>query len=265
MGHTKLKYSVFTKPWRTPSVSELAEKVQKLGFDGIEFPLREGYQLNPENAEKGLPQLARQLADYGLKIYSVASTTDERVFAGCAEAGVEMIRVMTEIRAEEGYVASERREQAYLNSLIPLCEKYNVKVGVQQHYGDCVIDAAGLRTLLEGVASDQIGAIWDAAHDALTGQRPEYGLDMLWNRLVMVNFKNAFYRRVNGPEAEIAEYERYFTLGSQGMASWSNAAQYLIERQYEGVITLTAQYDDEERVDQYLAEDLIYAKTLFAQ
>lgn len=40
-----MKYSVFTKPWKNLTVEELCEKVSGWGFDGIEFPLREGYQV----------------------------------------------------------------------------------------------------------------------------------------------------------------------------------------------------------------------------
>lgn len=39
------KFSLFTKPWKTLSVWELCSFVKGMGFDGVEFPLREGFQL----------------------------------------------------------------------------------------------------------------------------------------------------------------------------------------------------------------------------
>lgn len=261
VSKANVQFSVFTKPWRTLSVWELGKLASGMGFDGIEFPLRSGYQLEPEQAGK-LTRLVQQFADHGLKICSVASSTDERVFAGCAEAGIPVIRIMAPISPEAGYLASERKVREQLEALLPLCEKYGVQVGIQQHYGNYVTDSAGLLHLLEGLEAGSVGAVWDAAHDALAGQQPEFGLDMLWERLCMVNFKNAYYRRTNGPESA-AEWKRYFTAGSQGLASWPRAEAYLRKRGYAGVICLTAEYSAEGETDRLIAEDIAYAKSLF--
>ncbi|PZE22319.1 sugar phosphate isomerase/epimerase family protein [Paenibacillus xerothermodurans] len=263
MSSSTISFSVFTKPWKTKSVWQLAQFVKGMGFDGIEFPLREGYQLEPAQAEK-LPQLVAQFADHGLKIFSVASGTDEHIFAACAEAGVPMIRVMPVIRPEDGYLASVQKAREQLEALAPLCEKYGVKIGCQQHYGNNVTDATGLKHLLDGLNPDYLGAVWDAAHDALAGQQPEFGLDIVWSHLGMVNFKNAYYKRTNGPEAEHAEWKRYFTSGRQGLASWPRAAAYLQKRNYDGVICLTAEYTNEEDVARLIQQDIAYAKSLFA-
>ncbi|WP_281888735.1 sugar phosphate isomerase/epimerase [Paenibacillus sp. YYML68] len=262
MSQSSVKFSVFTKPWKNVSVAELGKFVKEMGFDGIEFPLREGYQLEPDNAHQ-LPKLAEKLADYGVSIYSVASSTEERVFAGCAEAGIPLIRIMPVISPELGYMESEKRERAKLEALIPLCEQYGVKVGLQLHYGNHVTDSMGLLHLLDGLPPSCVGAVWDCAHDALAGQQPEFGLDIVWPYLAMVNLKNVFYNRINGPEAESAEWKRYFTSGRQGLASWPRVADYLAQRSYQGVVCLTAEYTNEHDVDRLIREDLIYAKSLF--
>lgn len=259
----QVSFSVFTKPWKTQSVSELATFVAGMGFDGIEFPLRDGYQLEPANADQ-LPKLANEFAEHGLKIFSVASSTEERIFAGCAEAGIPMIRIMPVIKPKLGYSASVQKARELLESLQPLCEKYGIKIGCQQHYGNNIVDSSGMMRLLESFDPKYITAIWDSAHDALAGQQPEYGLDIVWSQLGMVNFKNVFYKRINGPEAENAEFKRYFTSARQGLASWPRAANYLKQRGYGGVICLTAEYTNEEDVDRLIAQDIVYAKSLFA-
>ena len=71
MNQSKITYSVFTKPWKTP-VPELGEHIRSLGFEGIELPVRPGFQVEPQNVRTDLPRVARQLADFGLKITSVA-------------------------------------------------------------------------------------------------------------------------------------------------------------------------------------------------
>lgn len=258
-----IQFGVFTKPWRTQSIEELGEFIAGLGFDGIEFPLRPGYQVEPENAEKGLPELVAKLSQFGLKVFSVASTTDEGVFAGCAEAGIPIIRIMAAFDLERGYLVCEEEKKEELQRVVSLCEKYGVKVGVQHHYGPMVSNSMELRHLVEPFDPKYIGAIWDAAHSALAGEEPEQGLDIVWSHLCMVNLKNAFYLRTNGPEAEEAQWDRYFTTGNQGLASWPRIARYLKKRNYEGVICLTAEYTQEDKVNDLIAKDIVYAKEIF--
>ncbi len=263
MSNRDFSFYVFTKPWKTQSIDELGKFISGLGFDGIEFPLREGYQIEPANAEKGLPQLVKQLGEYGLKVNSVASTTDEKVFAGCAAAGIPVIRIMARNNLNTSYMEAIEKKKKEIESIIPLCEKYGIKVGVQHHYGPGVNNSMELRHLVGEFDPKYIGAIWDAAHSGLAGEEPEQGLDIVWSHLCMVNLKNAFYKRVSGPEAKTAEWERYFTTGKHGLASWTRVSDYLKSRQYKGAICLTAEYSDEEQVERLIAEDIVYAKSLF--
>jgi sugar phosphate isomerase/epimerase len=106
-----------------------------------------------------------------------------------------------------------------------------------------------------------IAAVWDVAHCALTGEGPELAADIVWDRLCLVNFKNAFWLRRNGPEAEHAEWQHYWTTGRQGLAPWHRAAKALKGRGYRGAICLTAEYSDEAAVDR--DGDIVYAKALF--
>ncbi len=258
-------FSVFTKPWKNMQVEELGKLVRDMGFDAIEFPLRKGFQVEPDNAEKGLPQLAVKLNEFGIKITSVAATLEEKVFAGCAAAGIPVIRIMFTVDPELGYMACEEKAKRELEKVLPLCEKYGVKVGVQQHFGFYVNSSMEVRHLIEDFDPKHIGAIWDAAHSGLAGEEPEQALDILWSHLCMVNLKNAFYKRVNGPEAGEAVWHRYFTTGPHGLCSWSRAVRYLKKRGYQGVICLTAEYDDENNVVQYCREDLKYIKSLLEE
>ena len=129
----KYIWSVFTKPWKTQSMHELGQLVSGLGFDGIEFPLRAGFQAEPQNAERDLPRLASILAEYGVKITSVASDTTESVFAACQAAGVPMIRIMAPADPSVSWMQAMDQKKRELERLLPFCQKYSVQVGVQQH------------------------------------------------------------------------------------------------------------------------------------
>jgi sugar phosphate isomerase/epimerase len=262
MNNDALDFAVFTKPWPAEPIPELAKLVAGLGFNGAEVPVRPGFQVTPDNAGKMLAELVSVFDDHGLKVVSVASSLEEPIFAACAAAGIPVIRIMGQID-RGAYLQSEESLRDQLRGVIPLCEKYGVRIGVQEHYGDMVSDAFGLRSLLQGLDSRWIGAIWDAAHDALAGVEPETGLDVVWDRLAMINLKNAYYERTNGPEAEAAEWRRHFTSGSQGLASWSRIAAELRRRNYSGTVCLTAEYEEPADVSRLCREDLRYARELF--
>ncbi|MCC7355968.1 MAG: sugar phosphate isomerase/epimerase [Anaerolineae bacterium] len=262
MAAKKITFSVFTKPWKMP-LPDLARFISGLGFDGIELPIRPGFQVEPQNVAIGLPAAARLLADFGLKITSIAGPTDEATLAACAESKIPIVRVGAPI-GPEGYLASVARLQEKYDVLVPLLDKYGVTVGIQNHFADYVCNAMGLRHLVAQYDPRHVAAIWDAAHNALCGEEPEFAIDIVWSHLCLVNLKNAFWRRVTGPEAEVVEWRPYWTSGRQGLASWPRVAAELKKRGYAGAICLTAEYSDERAVNRLIAEDLAFAKSLFA-
>lgn len=258
---TTIRFSVFTKPWKGP-LAGVGKLLGGLGFDGVELPVRPGFQVEPQRVARDLPEAARRLGEFGLKIFSVAGPTDEPTLAACAELGIPMVRVMVPIGAD-GYLATEARVRRELDGLIPLLERYRMTVGIQNHVGRFVSNASGLRKLLEGYDPRYVAAVWDAAHNALEGEEPELALDLVWSHLGMVNLKNAFWRRTNGPEAEVAAWEVYWTSGRQGRASWPRVAGELKRRGYAGVVCLTAEYTNEAATDRLIGDDLRFARQLF--
>ena len=263
MGEGPVTFSVFTKPWKQMPLGELGAFVKRLGFDAIELPVRPGFQVEPEAVGRGLPAAVRTLGDHGVRIASVAGPTDERTIAACAEAGVPVIRICVGTGGKP-YMEAEAQTQRELEALVPLLERYGVAIGIQNHCGDGVCSAMGIRHLIERFDPRHVAAVWDAAHSALEGEEPELGLDIVWSHLCMVNLKNAYRRRANGPEAEVARWEVYWTSGRQGFASWPRVASELKRRDWHGVVCLTAEYSEEASVERLIAEDIAFAKALFA-
>lgn len=243
---------------------ELAAFVKKLGFDGIELPVRPGYPVDPENVTHKLPEAARILADSGLAIHSVAGPTDEVTIAACAEAGVPIIRICVDIPRDRTYLEHEASLRRELEALVPSLDAHGVTIGIQNHNGRYIANAMSIRHLVESFDPRHVGAVLDVAHCALDGEIPALALDIVWSHLRMVNLKNAFWQRTNGPEAEAAAYEPYWTSGRQGLASWATVAEELKRRRYDGPLCLTAEYTDEGAVDRLIATDIAYARSLFA-
>ncbi|NMB46691.1 MAG: TIM barrel protein [Firmicutes bacterium] len=264
MKSSEIELAVFSKPWPQLSAAALGQLVRGLGFDSLELPVRPGFQVEPEKVSTDLPKVAKVLRDEGIGICSIAGPVTEETFAACAEVGIPIIRVMYRV-GEEGYMASETAVKRELDGLLSFCEKYGVRIGVQNHCKFFVPPhSMGLRHLLEDYDPCHIAAIWDAAHTALDGEEPEMGLDIVWPHLCMVNLKNGYWRRTTGPEAADVEWAVYWTSGRQGLASWPRTIKYLKERNYSGVVCLTAEYSATQDVDRLIKEDIAYAKILFA-
>jgi len=259
----QFRYSVFTKPWKTMPLPELGAFVRDLGFDGIELPVRPGFQVAPERVARDLPAAVQALKATGVQVYSVAGPTDEATIAACAEAGVPTIRICPSISLEEGYLAGEERLEREYDALVPLLDQYGVQLGIQNHCGLSVPHAMGLRHLIGKYDPKHVGAVWDAAHNALQGEEPEFAIDIVWSHLCMVNLKNAFWKRTTGPEAQVAQWAWYWTSGRQGLASWPRGAAELKRRSYDGVLCLTAEYSDHDAVNRLIEGDLAFAKSLF--
>jgi len=246
-------------------MDELGQKISKMGFTAIEYPLREGYQVKLDDAENGMAELARVMGKYGIAVSSAASVTEEWAFAACQAAGCKILRIMAGVDKGARYLDWEKKFIAYLKGIEPLARKYGVTVGIQNHFGNMASATMELKRLVEPFDPKYIAGIWDAAHSGLAGERTEQALDIIWDNLCLVNLKNAYYRRVNGPEAPHARFGYYFTLGRHGTADYVRIAAYLKERGYEGDICLSAEYTDGDYVDEYTVIDLEYVKSIFGK
>jgi sugar phosphate isomerase/epimerase len=165
----------------------------------------------------------------------------------------------------QSYWEAEEDARRKLDAALPFCEQYGVRIGVQNHAGEYVgVHEMGLYHLLKEYDRRYVGAIWDAAHNALEGMAPELALEIVAGLLYMVNLKNGYWRRMSGPEAEVAEWKIYWTSGRQGRANWPLVVAQLKQLNYTGPICLTAEYSNMQAVDRLIAEDLAFAQELLA-
>jgi len=257
------RYSIFTKPYKNLSMDELGKKVSEMGFTAIEYPLRDGFQVRLDDAVNGMAELAQAVGKYGLTVSSVASVTEEWAFAACQAAGCKILRIMATVDKNMRYLDWERAYIRYLEGIEPLARKYDVTVGIQNHCGPMVSATMELKRIVEKFDPKSVAAIWDAAHSGLAGERTEQALDIIWDNLCLVNFKNGYYHRVNGPEAPYAKFVPHFTLGRHGFADYPKIAEYLKSRGYKGDICLPAEYTDVSLVDELTPIELAYVKSLF--
>lgn len=249
--------TLFTKPWPDLPLRDLGRLVKGLGLDGVELPVRPGFQVPPERAARGLPEAARILAQEGVKIGSVAGNADEATVAACREAGVPIIRVCLAVDMRIGYRASEERIRREFDALLPALRRSGVRIGVQNHCGNMVGSAIGVMHLIEGYDPAVVSAVLDPAHCAVAGEPPEMAIDIAWSHLSLVNFKAASHRRTNGPNAPEAAWEVHWTTAQHSGYSWKAAVAELKRRDYGGDICLPAEYSDWRKEGHLMGDDVI--------
>ncbi|MDR2484231.1 MAG: sugar phosphate isomerase/epimerase [Treponema sp.] len=255
-------FATFTKPFTKESPEELGKLFAGLGLDGMEFCLRDGYQVIPGEAEKKLPLFVEQMKNYGIKVIGVAGPLEEAVFAGCRAAGIPHIRTLINLNLKLGFIGAVDEARKNLDPMVRLAEKYGVTIGIQNHFGPMINNSMELRYFLEGYPKNLVGAIWDSASSCLAGEEPEQALSMIADRLVMVNLKNAYYVRSSTYDNPDGKYDRVICSGRQGMARWPEIFSCLSASGYCGPMCLAHEYTDQNRLLDLLKEDLAYAGSL---
>lgn len=271
---SEIKLAVFTKPWND-AIEALADRMAALGVQGIELPIRPGYQVTPENVTQALPNVVRVLKDRGLTIASVAAPLDDAIIKACGDNGIDIVRTMVGVDLGKArYAETIAQHRARYDELLPLLDATGVRIGVQNHSGNCIGSAIGLFHLMEKYDPRHVCAILDMAHCGIAGEPIELSVDLLWERMPnLINFKNAFRKRVNGPEEAEAVFETHWTTGPNGAYSWSGLVKELRRRDFSGWFVLPGEYSDPggqpqrmgDDVLPYLASDVSYLRGLVEQ
>ncbi len=259
-------FNVFSKPWRMP-LPELGAFMQRLGVDGVELPVRPGFQIEPGDAGRLRQQMceaARILADFDIRISSVASEPAPAMIEACAELHVPIIRVLAPIPHHQNFWEAVDDMQRAWDQALPELDRHHVTLGVQNHCDRYLTHAMHLWHVLRRYDPRHVAAVWDPAHNALQGEDADLALDILKDRICMVSLKNARRRRLPATRHGDGGWETYWTRGSEGLADWRQVASELRRRGWSGPLCLHAEYTQEHRVDELIADDLTFARLVFA-
>ena len=261
--------TVFTKPWKDDSLEALAERIAGFGFQGIELPVRDGYQVSPANYRETLAKAAAVLGKRNVSIVSVAGAIEADLVRVMGQNGIKILRVMLNADPKKNYSEQEEAYYRSVTELLPVLESSGVTLGIQNHFGNFLgCSAAGLMRFVGRFPKAQVAAVLDLAHCAICGEITEFALDIAASHLIMVNIKSGSRRRTNCETAAEAEWKTIWTTGRHGTLSWKHAAEELRRRNYQGPICLTAEYSGADKALEgedsalLVKEDLAYWNSL---
>jgi sugar phosphate isomerase/epimerase len=270
MTEMRNHFTVFTKPWPETPLDELARFIGELGFDGVELPVRPGFQVTPENVGERLAEAADIFRRRGLRVASVAGSDDLETIAAMGAAGVPLLRICEPIDMEIGYLATEARLRAKYDRLLGALEEHGVTLGIQNHCGCYVGSAIGLMHLIEEYDPRRVAAVLDCAHCGLDGENDAMAIDIVYSHLALVNLKSGLWVAEEHPETGEVTWKSRWVPARKGITSWPAVAAELKKRGYSGDLCLSAEYSRPEGGDYtgrdvvaLVADDLAYARSLF--
>lgn len=196
---------VFTKPFNSLTYDELAGKIAKLGFGGIEATVRAGGNVEPEQVEEQLPRLVAALGQHGLEVTTMASDINDpndpltaRVLRTAAKLGIRRYRMKYFRYDPNKSVAQQFGEwRPRLRDLAAMNRELGIQGLYQNHSGSDRLGAAlwDLDRVLDDIPPEEIGVAYDIRHATVEGGlswpttfrmiRPRVGMvyvkDFRWN------------------------------------------------------------------------------------
>jgi len=235
---------LFSKHWKD-DLDDMIEKTHYIGADGLDFTIRPGYVVNPDNVRDALPAAVKKLRAAGVSVPMITTAADfvsvdfpstEETAAAMQEAGVPVAKL--------GYYRYKAGETPYwqrvdeirreLERLEKLAQKYGIKFCYHIHSFNFGSNAAALMDLLQGRDPEYIGAYIDTGHLYFCGEPFPMAIDIVGEYLSLVSLKDTFFVRQNPEDEELPEWRRAIVPAGHGAVKWAEVFGGLLAAGYDG-------------------------------
>jgi sugar phosphate isomerase/epimerase len=196
---------MFTKHLEGWDLGQIIDGLQRGGVQGADLCVRPGYPVTPENAAVELPAAARRFADAGLSIPLITTPGDfvdpgmdyaESLFAACAEAGVQFVKLGYWYQEADGYWPTLDRNRKQLEGFTKLAEKTGVKPLVHNHSGATMgCNSSAVMRLMEGFDPKLVGVFGDVGHLSVVGEPYPMAFSIVQDYLCALAFKDLIRKR----------------------------------------------------------------------
>lgn len=258
-----MKGILFTKVFPKDDLKELAQKVKKMGFQGIEYPFRSGYQIEMEDAPKALPSLVQAMKDEDIEVTVATADFDENnssqveaFYEVVGKAGIPFIRP-ADYNSEGLHFWSELRvARKKLRSLAKLSAKYGPKTLLKNHSGLILTcSCLGARMLTDTCEPEHVGIYIDFAHLSLDGEPFEMALGICAEYLSLVGVKANRYVAGQRNEKGGLQYKVEWVQLKDGITDWTVAVKLLKQVGYKGPYIFHTEYSAHEQALEFVVQD----------
>jgi len=251
------------------AIGSLADLIADLGFNGIELPVREGFQVEPDTIQDSLTRAVSAFEERGMSIYSVAGDLNEKTARACVENEIPVLRTMLKLQDGKSYSENVEAFQNQCLLLTGALNGSNTTIGLQNHCDEFVSSSVGMMQAIEPLPEELATAVLDLGHIGLEGELEEIAIDIAWSRLSLVNLKNALRYKEGVDERGAVIWNRTWVTGKEGYTSWDKAVAELAKRSFRLPICITCEYKDANHrglsgddLIPYVKEDLKYLREL---
>lgn len=169
----------FSKPFQSLNPQQTADLVSRVGWDGIEIPLRAKGQVEPERAPDDLPRFAEALRRMGRDIH-LAATDITSLKTPHAETVLRTLSKLGIRRFRLGFFQypTDKPPTEHLNDLAPAlkdiadaCRDLGLQAGFQNHSGDRQVGAPvwDVYSIIKDLDPRHMGFCFDIGHATIEG------------------------------------------------------------------------------------------------
>lgn len=240
-------------PNGTP-LKEVFKYSKEAGFDAVELNLNQigDIGLTLETTKEEALEIKALASSYNLKLRSLStallwqtplSSLDEEI----QEQGIKTIKKMLELAYVMGmdtilvvpgvvtpdvpYDVCYKRSQAALRQVVPLAEKFNITIGIENVWNKFLLSPLEMKRFVDEIESTHLGVYFDIGNILQFGY-PEQWIKILGKRICKVHVKDFKLQIGNG---------QGFTNLLSGDVPWKRVKEALDEIGYNDTLTAELQ------------------------
>ena len=281
-----MKYSIFTVMSPASTVEEIAQKLKRFGYDGVEWrvkdrviappdPLPEKSQwywsynratLAMDDIENEATRAAAICEANGLEKLSLASylmprelESIERLLSAARANGFRMIRLFPDrYEGNRAYPVLFGGVRAAMKQVEQLAKTYGVQVNLEIHMETIIPSASAAYRLIEGLDESLIGVVYDAGNMVYEGyEQYQFGLELLGRHVHHVLIKDARQEALPG-----GGYQAKFCPIGEGQVRFDRLFAALKKQGYDGFFSFE-DFSDKYPDDEKLTRNLAYIRALW--
>lgn len=221
---------VFSKHLQFLDYEPMAEAAAEAGFGGVDFTVRPGGHVLPENVERDLPRAVKAVRDAGLETpmmtTAIARVDDphaETILKTAADLGIRYYRMdWVDYDENLGIAESLAAYRPHLERLVEMNKALGLHGAYQNHAGTSIgAPVWDLHLLLEGLDPEHIGVQYDIRHATVEGANSwPLGMQLLHPYIKTTVIKDfawaqeeGTWRVENVPIGEgVVEFEKYYRM-----------------------------------------------------
>lgn len=175
----EVEYIAFSKPFQGYDFDELGRTLARLGFSGVELPVRQGGHIEPENAADELPEAVAALKLHGVSVSMITTSINqadgentESVLRTAVELGVPRYRMKYYRYGNAKPILAQLDEcKQMIADLADLNGELGIQGLYQNHSGAQYVGCAiwDLHRLIEDIPIEQLGVAFDLGHATVEG------------------------------------------------------------------------------------------------